>query len=59
MVAFADPSVKFTLQFQQINDANDNINASLSYENEVIIPDSQDTGVDGAEIISLDAFRKK
>lgn len=64
LTAFADPSVKFGLQFQQ-EEAEDLMTASLDLLQD-LSPGSlpqQDMGRDdddgSAEIISLDSFRKK
>ena len=64
LVAFADPSVKFGLQFQKIEASAETLPVPLDYEQML---NSDQDGVEGAdadddntaEIISLDAFRKK
>lgn len=61
LTAFADPSIKFGLQFQQAaaNEGGEDLVASpLTYDNEMLLEDSTDESA-SAEIISLDAFRKK
>ncbi len=58
LAAFADPSIKFGLQFQTKWDAAALPTSPLTYENESKTePAEEDVG--SAEIISLDAFRKK
>lgn len=64
LVAFADPSVKFGLQFQKIEASQETLPVPLDYE-QMLNADQDDAAQkpsdsDGAaEIISLDAFRKK
>lgn len=64
LTAFADPSVKFGLQFHQeavedMEDGQPSLPAPLAFE-EVDGFDEEDDAPDApAEIISLDAFRKK
>ncbi len=62
LTAFADPSVKFGLQFQppmaELSDASSDANYSMAYEND-ITAESDNASALGAEIISLDSFRKK
>lgn len=65
LTAFADPSVKFGLQFQQ----NEMFGAQIAEAGSSLVPVSETTHFDeaeveseddgAAEIISLDAFRKK
>jgi hypothetical protein len=59
LTAFADPSVKFGLQFQPV-DAPDFSQDNISTTEDVDgaeVPSEEDGG--SAEVISLDAFRKK
>ena len=58
LTAFADPSIKFGLQFQHADMPEV---AGLSPELPLDIPEQADTETDdgSAEIISLDSFRKK
>lgn len=57
LTAFADPSIKFGLQFQTAYDADNMMGTTTS---EIITSDDDASEEDGkAEIISLDAFRKK
>lgn len=56
MTAFADPSVKFGLQFQPVEGEGGDEAFALSEETAPLLDKQDDSG---AEIISLDAFRKK
>ncbi|MDX1974724.1 MAG: ClpXP protease specificity-enhancing factor SspB [Rickettsiales bacterium] len=58
LTAFADPSVKFGLQFQPTDDLPMNF-ADANIEQEMIEPVEGATDDGSAEVISLDAFRKK
>jgi hypothetical protein len=62
LTAFADPSVKFGLQFQHLatqgGDAQDNIDPQLALE-EPITLESENDEPDAEKVISLEAFRKK
>lgn len=58
LTAFADPSVKFGLQFQQIDDLEELMMEELE-EFSIETPDNQSGDAGSAEVISLDAFRKK
>ena len=60
LTAFADPSVKFGLQFQ----ANDMFDAEIAGNESTITlpavaPKADEAAAASAEVISLDAFRKK
>ncbi len=69
VTSFADPSVKFGLRFDSIEDdpvrsANSDDNAPEDDETETAATDNNDDSADakdkdGADIVSLDAFRKK
>ena len=66
MTAFADPSIKFGLQFHLVDDDfdEDDIEATLSFDDNDIGNDEDRTGEGKdkrpvAEVISLDTFRKK
>lgn len=66
MTAFADPSIKFGLQFHLADDDfdDDDIEATLSFDEGDIGNDEDSTGKGKdnrpvAEVISIDTFRKK
>jgi uncharacterized protein len=60
LAAFADPSIKFGLQFQTKWDAAALPASPLTYDNETKTEATEEAAEAGsAEIISLDAFRKK
>lgn len=63
LIAFADPSTKFGLQFQKLSHSDDTMPVPLDYD-QLLGPDVEsmlqdDDSDESAEIISLDAFRKK
>lgn len=58
LTAFADPSIKFGLQFQSLG-ADDNFLPPTGGSDDEAIIESTDADDSKAEIISLDAFRKK
>ncbi len=59
LAAFADPSIKFGLQFQTRWDTATTPASPLTYENETGAEPGVMESPASAEIISLDAFRKK
>jgi hypothetical protein len=61
LTAFADPSVKFGLQFQHTEMFNPQIvDTEAAYAKPVSVSvDGEEEEIGAAEIISLDAFRKK
>jgi hypothetical protein len=61
LTAFADPSVKFGLQFQHLapqSSAESDANPQLAFE-EPITMESENDEPDAEKVISLEAFRKK
>jgi uncharacterized protein len=57
LTAFADPSIKFGLQFQQADGTKSEDGAPALQQDVAALPALTDEG--SAEIISLDSFRKK
>jgi hypothetical protein len=61
LTAFADPSIKFGLQFQHSETDEDLTDITIELQQDIAAPRTDDATTDEntAEIISLDSFRKK
>ena len=62
LTAFADPSVKFGLQFQMLDADADDAEMEIPGLTSPVLdsePQAVSSGASGAEVISIDAFRKK
>lgn len=59
LTGFADPSVKFGLQFHVESDDDDGMPDQPFFDDEMVESEEKPEASTAAEIISLDAFRKK
>ncbi len=62
VTSFADPSVEFGLRFEPIDDVSDNDDETADAapaDDKALDADEKPKSGDGADVVSLDAFRKK
>lgn len=59
LTAYADPSIKFGLQFRREYDDDDEILPARAGKVKAGVDDDDPTGLGSAEVISLDTFRNK